>query len=71
MPGGSSKAIVASDTVRDAVVKVEAMLGKAGRVVLRPSGTEPVIRVMVEGEQRCEVDSLTHELVEAVKLAAS
>src|SRR5882672_6291404 len=45
-------------TVRQAVGAVEAKLGQRGRVVLRASGTEPVIRVMVEGEDRHEVTAL-------------
>lgn len=41
-----------------AVAQVEEKLGERGRVLLRPSGTEPVVRVMVEGEDAAEVDSL-------------
>ena len=55
--------------VRQAVGAVEAKLGQRGRVVLRASGTEPVIRVMVEGEDRHEVTVLADELAECVRTA--
>jgi phosphoglucosamine mutase len=57
--------------VREAVAGVEATLGSAGRVVLRPSGTEPVIRVMVEGEDETLVKNLASELAESVEQACS
>jgi phosphoglucosamine mutase len=43
-----AKAIASSDAVRLAVSEAESTLGEDGRVLLRPSGTEPVVRVMVE-----------------------
>jgi phosphoglucosamine mutase len=46
---------------------VESALGNRGRVVLRASGTEPVIRVMVEGEDHAEVSSLAARLAESVR----
>jgi phosphoglucosamine mutase len=55
--------------VRRAVGAVEAKLGERGRVVLRASGTEPVIRVMVEGEDRNEVSAFAEELAQCVKTA--
>jgi phosphoglucosamine mutase len=44
-------------------------LNGRGRVLLRPSGTEPVIRVMVEGEDGPLVEALTQELADTVKAA--
>jgi phosphoglucosamine mutase len=46
---------------------VESALGKRGRVLLRPSGTEPLVRVMVEGEDASQVALLAAELAEVVK----
>jgi phosphoglucosamine mutase len=54
-----------SSAVQDAVKDAEAKLAGAGRVLLRASGTEPVIRVMVEGENETLVKSLA-EFVAAV-----
>jgi phosphoglucosamine mutase len=56
-----------SAAVRDAVGGVEAELGGRGRVVLRASGTEPVIRIMVEGEDRHQVSALASRLADSVR----
>jgi phosphoglucosamine mutase len=55
--------------VRDAVQAAEAQLGDSGRVLLRPSGTEPLVRVMVEGRDRQQVESLAGELAASVEAA--
>ena len=60
----------ASPAVCSAIARVERELGGKGRVLLRPSGTEPVIRVMVEGEDEAEVASLARELSAAVAAQA-
>ena len=59
--------IASSDTIQKAVADVESKLGSKGRVLLRPSGTEPVVRVMVEGEDATEVLKLAEELAEVVE----
>jgi phosphoglucosamine mutase len=59
-----------SPLVQDAVRAAERELRGQGRVVLRPSGTEPVVRVMVEGEDGALVMRLSQELAEAVRRAA-
>ena len=48
--------------VQSAVAAVESRLGNSGRVLLRASGTEPVVRVMVEGEDQNSVHAMAQEL---------
>lgn len=50
------------DDVNDAVKEAEHELGDTGRVVLRTSGTEPLVRVMVEGESQQQVENLVEQL---------
>jgi phosphoglucosamine mutase len=58
-----------SPAIRGAVERVEASLGNSGRVVLRASGTEPLIRVMVEGRDEAIVRRHADELAEVVRQA--
>lgn len=58
-----------SETISRAVVSIEERLSGRGRVLLRPSGTEPVVRVMVEGEDSDLVESSADELAGIVKAA--
>jgi len=56
-----------SESIQSAVRRVEAALGNSGRVVLRASGTEPLIRVMVEGREAPVVARHAEELAEIVR----
>ena len=60
-----------SPSIMAAVGEVEAELKDSGRVVLRASGTEPVIRVMVEGEDAEHVEALAQRLADVVAQAAA
>ena len=53
--------------VQDAVARATASLGLSGRVLLRPSGTEPMIRVMVEAGTADEAQRIADELAEVVR----
>jgi phosphoglucosamine mutase len=53
--------------VREAVAAVEAELGDGGRVLLRLSGTEPLVRVMVEGKEESQVRALAAQIVATVE----
>jgi phosphoglucosamine mutase len=57
--------------IKQAVSRIEQQLGEEGRVVLRASGTESVIRVMVEGREEAETRAAATELAEIVKRAAA
>lgn len=60
------------DTIPDfpeTVKKLEEKLGKTGRILVRPSGTEPVIRVMIEGQDENEINVMADELCDLIRKA--
>jgi phosphoglucosamine mutase len=56
--------------VKQAIASAEAELNGSGRLVIRPSGTEPVIRVMAEGDDAAQVERVVESICEAVRTAA-
>ena len=59
-----------SDAVKRSVDAGKARLGKNGRVVIRPSGTEPVIRVMAEGDDNGLVTEVVEEIAASIERCA-
>lgn len=71
VPVADRDAAAAHPGVAEAVRRAEARLAGRGRVVLRPSGTEPLVRVMVEGEDEGLVRALAEEIAAAVRAAGT
>jgi phosphoglucosamine mutase len=61
------KEVMADETIIKAVREVEREMGQTGRVLLRPSGTEPLIRIMLEGSDAVKVEQLTERLAQIVE----
>jgi phosphoglucosamine mutase len=59
------------DSIGQAQADAEQSLNGRGRVLLRPSGTEPVLRVMVEGEPREAIESAANSIAQVVRSAAA
>jgi phosphoglucosamine mutase len=57
--------------VAEIIEKNRLRLGNSGRLLIRPSGTEPVVRVMAEGDDEALVASVVGDIVEALQTASS
>ena len=66
VPVGDKAAVAAAPTVRAAVADAERLLGEDGRVLLRPSGTEQLVRVMVEATDPLRAKQLADDLAACV-----
>lgn len=71
VPMNSRIDLSADQSVQKAISATEAKLEGRGRVLLRPSGTEPVVRVMIEGDDLTMVETLCNELAEHVRKAVA
>jgi phosphoglucosamine mutase len=59
-----------SEQVRQAVARAQRVLAQRGRVLVRPSGTEPLMRVMMEGDDQSEIERLAHEVAGIIAKAS-
>lgn len=55
------------DEIQNEIKKIEEALNGVGRVLIRPSGTEPLVRVMLEGENQEEIDNMAHGLADLIQ----
>jgi len=67
VPLDRQRDIVGLPAIQAGVAAAEKELAGKGRVLLRPSGTEPLIRVMVEGEQKRKVETIAQRLADLVR----
>jgi phosphoglucosamine mutase len=64
---GSSGNILQHPLMQQAIVAAEQQLANCGRLLIRPSGTEPLVRVMVEGEDSNQIKTIAEQLVSVVR----
>ncbi|MDT3336856.1 phosphoglucosamine mutase [Shewanella sp. SP1S1-7] len=69
LTSGSADSILALESVKQAVITAEEVLGNQGRVLLRKSGTEPLIRVMVESTDNLMTQTQAEFIADAVRAA--
>lgn len=66
------KDIYITDTeIAEEIRKIEEKMDGRGRVLIRPSGTEPLVRVMLEGEEQKEIDDIAHSLAKLIEKKAN
>jgi phosphoglucosamine mutase len=69
--GASADAVLELDIVRQVIKTCEQRLVGRGRLLIRKSGTEPLIRVMAEGDDAVEVDDVVSQIIDTIKKAAA
>ena len=53
--------------IKDALVDAEAELSQFGRILLRPSGTEPLVRILVEGSDQDQINTIANQVAKVVE----
>ena len=67
----NSIAFIRDNELKKLVAEIQKQLGDKGRVIVRPSGTEPLVRIMVEGTDQTDIDNYAEELADMVKTRSS
>ena len=67
IPNEKKNLYLTDDEIQNEIKKIEEALNGGGRVLIRPSGTEPLVRVMLEGENQEEIDKMAHGLADLIQ----
>lgn len=67
IPNDKKNLYLTDDEIQGEIKKIEEVLNGVGRVLIRPSGTEPLVRVMLEGEDQAEIDKMAHGLANLIE----
>lgn len=67
LSNGSAKAVMSDTSVTDIIAKAQHSLADTGRILVRPSGTEPLIRVMAEGDDEAKVKAVIADICDTIK----
>jgi len=71
IPNDKKDLYLTDDEIQGEIKKIEDTLNGVGRVLIRPSGTEPLVRVMLEGEDQVEIDKMAHNLADLIEKKCS
>lgn len=66
VPNEKKNIYLEDEEIKNEIKRIEDILHGKGRVLIRPSGTEPLVRVMLEGENQEEIDKLAHNLADMI-----
>ena len=66
VPNDKKNIYLEDEEIKAEIKRIEELLHGKGRVLIRPSGTEPLVRVMLEGENQEEIDKLAHNLADMI-----
>jgi phosphoglucosamine mutase len=64
---GHTAELLSGETFQASIRRLEQKIGKTGRVFVRASGTQPLIRILIEGEDRAVLDDVGQEILEAIQ----
>lgn len=70
IPNNKKNIYIEDVEIVNEIKKIEKKLDGTGRVLIRPSGTEPLVRVMLEGENQAELDEMAHSLAKLIEVKA-
>ena len=67
VPNDKKNIYIEDEEIATRIKEIEESMNGRGRVLIRPSGTEPLVRVMLEGENQDEIDKIAHDLAQLIE----